>query len=78
MEQPTMNTNIMQGKWQQLKGKARARWGKLTDDDLAYIQGNGELAAGRIRERYGIAKEDAEREWAEFRKECCGGEASAP
>lgn len=65
-----MNTDIIQAKWQQLKGKARARWGKLTDDDLAYIQGNAELAAGRIHERYGIAKDEAKREWDEFRKEC--------
>jgi uncharacterized protein YjbJ (UPF0337 family) len=65
-----MNSDIMQGKWQQLKGKARARWGKLTEDDIAYIQGNAELAAGRIQERYGIAKEQAKREWDQFAKDC--------
>ena len=72
-----MNADILQGKWHQLKGKVRARWGRLTDDDLAYIQGNAELAAGRIHERYGIAKEEAQREWAEFRKECDCDETSA-
>jgi uncharacterized protein YjbJ (UPF0337 family) len=72
-----MNRDILQGKWDQLKGKVRARWGRLTDDDLAYIQGNAELATGRIRERYGIAKDEAEREWAEFRKNCDCDETSA-
>jgi uncharacterized protein YjbJ (UPF0337 family) len=64
-----MNRDILQGKWQQLKGSVRARWGRLTDDDVDYIQGNAELAAGRIHERYGIAREEAAREWAEFQKE---------
>ncbi len=65
-----MNSDIMKGKWQQLKGKVKARWGKLTDDDMTTIEGNADLAAGRIQERYGIAKDAAKREWDEFCQQC--------
>lgn len=61
-----MNTNILDGKWTQLKGKVREQWGKLTDDDVALINGRSEIAVGRIQERYGYEKERAEREWNDF------------
>lgn len=61
-----MNEEQMKGQWNQLKGKVRNRWGRLTDDDLDRIQGSSEQAIGRIQERYGVAKEAAEREWNEF------------
>jgi len=57
-----LNADILKGKWQQLKGEARLQWGKLTDDDLDQIQGNSEKLLGKLQERYGYAKEDAERE----------------
>jgi uncharacterized protein YjbJ (UPF0337 family) len=56
------------GKWKQMTGDVRAAWGDLTDDDLEYIAGKRDNLAGRIQERYGIAKEEANRqidEWAE-------------
>ncbi|MCU0463825.1 MAG: CsbD family protein [Anaerolineae bacterium] len=56
------------GKWKQFKGEAQVRWGKLTDDELDQINGEREKLAGRIQERYGIAKEEANRqidEWAD-------------
>ena len=55
-----MNWDQMAGKWSQMKGEARRQWGKLTDDDLEVIAGSKDKLAGRIQERYGIAKEQAE------------------
>ena len=57
-----MNQDILKGKWLQLKGEARRQWGKLTDDDLDQIQGSAENMAGKLQERYGWGKEEAERE----------------
>ena len=61
-----LNTDVLKGKWQQLKGEARIQWGKLTDDDLDQIQGNAEKLAGKLQERYGYAKDQAQREVDEF------------
>ena len=55
------------GSWKQIRGEARNQWGKLTDDDLEQAKGQRDILVGRIRERYGMAKEDANRqidEWA--------------
>jgi uncharacterized protein YjbJ (UPF0337 family) len=57
-----MNQDTMKGQWKQLKGKAREKWGELTDDDLDQIQGRREQLVGRIQERYGIARDEAERQ----------------
>ena len=57
-----MNSDILQGRWQQLKGEARVKWGKLTNDDIDQIEGERERLVGKIRERYGIARDKAERE----------------
>lgn len=57
-----MNSDILQGRWQQLKGKALARWGKLTNDDVDQIEGERARLVGKLRERYGIEREKAERE----------------
>lgn len=57
-----MNQDILQGKWEQLKGKVRAQWGKLTDDDVEKVGGKKDNLVGRLRERYGYGKDDAERE----------------
>ena len=61
-----MNKDQLQGKWQQLKGKVQQQWGKLTDDDLAIIKGNHEKLVGKVKERYGVAKEQAEKEVDDF------------
>lgn len=61
-----MNWDQIKGKWTQFKGKAREQWGDLTDDDLEKAKGNREQLAGRIQERYGIAKEEAERQVDEW------------
>lgn len=57
-----MNKDIIAGNWKQLVGKAKVQWGKLTDDDLALIEGRQDHLVGRIQERYGIAREEAERQ----------------
>jgi uncharacterized protein YjbJ (UPF0337 family) len=58
----------IEGKWKQIKGDARIKWAKLTDDDVEEVKGNREKLAGKIQERYGVARSEAERqvdEWAE-------------
>jgi uncharacterized protein YjbJ (UPF0337 family) len=57
-----MNSEQMAGKWKQMKGSVKTKWGKLTDDDLDVINGQQEKLVGRIQERYGIAKEEAQRQ----------------
>ena len=61
-----MNWDQIEGQWKQYKGKAKAQWGKLTEDDLDVIDGRREQLAGKIQERYGYEKERAEREADEF------------
>jgi uncharacterized protein YjbJ (UPF0337 family) len=61
-----MNREQMQGNWKQLKGKVKQQWAKLTDDDLTAIEGSRDELLGRIQERYGIAREEAERQLEEF------------
>ncbi|MBZ8135279.1 CsbD family protein [Afifella sp. IM 167] len=57
-----MNWDRVEGNWKQFKGNARTQWGKLTDDELDQVEGNREVLAGKIQERYGIAKDEAEKE----------------
>ena len=54
-----LNWDEVSGRWKQFTGKARQRWGKLTDDDLAVATGRREELIGKIQERYGISKEEA-------------------
>jgi len=61
-----MNWDEIEGKWTQLKGRVRERWGKLTDDDLEIINGRREQLIGRLKERYGMSKEAAEDEIGVF------------
>ena len=68
-----MNTDTMKGNWTQLKGKIKEKWGKLTDDDLKVVEGKADQLVGRIQERYGYAKERAEKECTDFYKNSdCG------
>jgi uncharacterized protein YjbJ (UPF0337 family) len=57
-----MNEDILKGKWHQIKGEAKSRWGKLTDDDIDRVEGDAEKLIGRVQERYGFARDDAKRE----------------
>jgi uncharacterized protein YjbJ (UPF0337 family) len=61
-----MNKDRIQGQWKQLTGTLKEKWGKLTNDDLDVAEGNSEYLAGKLQERYGIAKEEAERQVKEF------------
>ena len=55
-----MNWDQIEGKWKQMMGAAKQKWGKLTDDDLDYIGGSRDRFVGRLQERYGVAKEEAQ------------------
>jgi len=57
-----MNTDIIAGKWKQLTGSAKQQLAKLTDDDWQYIDGTKEKLVGRIQERYGVARDQAQRQ----------------
>lgn len=65
-----MNTDTMKGQWKQLKGKAKERWGRLTDDELDQVDGRTDVLAGKIQERYGMARDEADREVREFEQSC--------
>ena len=67
-----MNWDRIEGNWKIFKGKVKENWGKLTDDDLDRVKGKREQLAGRIQERYGIAKDEADRQltdWADRQRE---------
>jgi uncharacterized protein YjbJ (UPF0337 family) len=63
-----MNWDQIAGNWKQMKGKAKEQWGKLTDDDLAFIDGKRDQLIGRIQERYGVQKEVAERQLSDWER----------
>jgi len=54
--------------WKQATGRAKAQWGKLTDDDLQVVAGRRDQLAGKIQERYGVAKDEAEKQLAEWQR----------
>ncbi|MGE0425730.1 MAG: CsbD family protein [Reyranellaceae bacterium] len=57
-----MNWDRIEGNWKQLKGQVKEGWGKLTDDDISVIAGKRDQLVGKIQERYGCAKDEAERQ----------------
>ena len=61
-----MNSDQFEGKWKQLKGSVKQRWGKLTDDDVTALSGKKDELVGKIQERYGITREQAQREADEW------------
>ena len=61
-----MNSDQIKGKWKQLKGSVRERWGKLTDDDLDVIDGQSDQLIGKLQERYGIARQEAQKQVDEW------------
>ena len=63
-----MNKDEIGGNWKQLKGKAKEKWGKLTDDDMTVIEGKRDQLVGKIQERYGYAKEQAEKEVTDWER----------
>jgi uncharacterized protein YjbJ (UPF0337 family) len=61
-----MNQDTMQGMWKQLKGEAKKTWGELTDDEIDQIQGNRDVLVGKLQEKYGYTKSEAEQEVNDF------------
>lgn len=61
-----MNWDRIEGNWKQYSGKVQQKWGKLTDSDLQVIKGKRTELVGRIQERYGIAKDEAEKQVNEY------------
>jgi uncharacterized protein YjbJ (UPF0337 family) len=61
-----MNSDQFEGKWKQLKGTVKQRWGKFTDDDITALSGKKDQLVGKIQERYGITREQAEKEADEW------------
>jgi uncharacterized protein YjbJ (UPF0337 family) len=57
-----MNWDQLRGMWNQLTGEVKRHWGKLTDDDLQMVEGDRQRLVGRIQERYGVTKEEADRQ----------------
>jgi uncharacterized protein YjbJ (UPF0337 family) len=63
-----MNSAHIKENWQQLVGKAKEKWGRLTDDDWKIVEGKRDQLVGKIQERYGLAREEAERQLAELER----------
>ncbi|WP_313918733.1 CsbD family protein [Tahibacter sp.] len=61
-----MNQDIIKGKWKQVTGQAKVQWNKLTDDDLGVADGHREYLVGKLQERYGWAKDEAEKQVKDF------------
>jgi uncharacterized protein YjbJ (UPF0337 family) len=61
-----MNWDRIEGNWKRFKGKAREKWGKLTDNDWELIAGKKDQLVGRIQERYGISKDEAQKQADEW------------
>ncbi len=57
-----MNEDIIKGMWKQLMGKTKAKWGDLTDDELDVAEGNKDYLVGKVQQRYGIAKDEAQKQ----------------
>jgi uncharacterized protein YjbJ (UPF0337 family) len=68
MEGCDMNWDRIEGGWKQMTGKVKEQWGKLTDDDLTKVAGKRDQLAGKIQARYGIARDEAERQLDDFAK----------
>lgn len=61
-----MNTDILEGKWKQIRGEIRETWGELTDDELDQIAGKRDKLAGTLQEKYGWSRDEAERQIDDF------------
>lgn len=67
-----MNMDTMKGDWTNFKGKVKEKWGKLTDDDWKMIEGQKDQLAGLIQKRYGIAKEEVDKQLEDLSEKCKG------
>ena len=65
-----MNWDQVKGRWKEFKGMFREKWGQITDDEFDKWEGKREQLAGMIQRKYGVAKEEAEKQLTEFEKNC--------
>lgn len=65
-----MNKDQIEGNWTQFKGKVREAWGNLTDDDIALYKGKKDQFFGKLQEKHGVAREEAEERMRKFEKDC--------
>src|SRR4029079_16587339 len=68
-----MNTDTLKGKWNQLKGELKNKWGQITDDEWTQIAGDKDKMIGKIQEKYGRTKDDVSREVDQFLAKHNGG-----
>ena len=61
-----MNEDIFKGKWKELKGRVKAKWGNLTDDDVTKVEGQSEKLVGILQKKYGYSKDKAQEEYNQF------------
>ena len=61
-----MNTDILEGQWKQLKGRIQEQWGELTNDEIDQIQGKQDVLVGKLQEKYGYTRAEAERQVNDF------------
>jgi uncharacterized protein YjbJ (UPF0337 family) len=61
-----MYEDVLKGKWKEIKGGVKEKWGKLTDDDLTQVEGNKDKLLGILQQKYGYAKDKAEKEYMDF------------
>ncbi|MDO5657251.1 MAG: CsbD family protein [Paracoccus sp. (in: a-proteobacteria)] len=64
-----MNWDVVQGKWKQLKGNVKEKWGDLTDDEIDQIDGKKDQLAGKLQEKYGWTKDEAEKQINDFNRD---------
>ena len=72
-----MNEDIIQGKWNQIKGEAQKRWGKLTQDNIDQVEGSRTKLLGLIQESYGVAKDEAEKQIKDWERSYEDNKSSA-
>ena len=63
-----MDWDQIQGKWKQFRGRVKEKWGRLTDDELDVIAGNHDQLIGKLQEKHGLSKEEAERQLDDWQK----------
>ncbi len=61
-----MNNEILKGKWNQYKGEVKKKWGEFTDDEIDQLKGEKDIIIGKIQEKYGKSKEEAERDFNDW------------
>ena len=61
-----MNEDIFKGKWKELKGSVKEKWGNLTDDEVTEVEGKTEKLVGILQEKYGYSKDKAQEEYNKF------------